>query len=133
MTRKDAFDLVQRYISGWKDNNLLMITSCLDKNCVVIESHGPTYHGISDIERWFEFWLKANSKIKKWDICSFHFCEEEKIAFVEWDFSCISNEIEYALPGISLVKFREDKISFVQEYRMTHQAYNWNGDELKSE
>ncbi|HEV2524559.1 MAG TPA: nuclear transport factor 2 family protein [Gammaproteobacteria bacterium] len=125
-------NLVQQYINGWRENDLPMILSCLTEDCIVIESHGPTYHRMSDIEQWFEFWLKAKSKIKKWDISSFNFCESKKTAFVEWDFSCISNDIEYAFPGISVIQFVDEKISFIHEYRMTHKAYDWEKDELKS-
>src|SRR3989338_5876426 len=90
---KIAFNLIQQYIDGWKQNNLTIITS----------------------------WLAANSKITKWNILSFYFCNEKKTAFVEWDFSCISNNIEYLIPaGISVVRFVEQKIAFIHEYRMTH-------------
>jgi hypothetical protein len=133
MIEKITFNLVQQYINGWKQNDLPMIISCLTEDCVVIESHRPTYHGVSDIEQWFKFWLEANSKITKWDIHSFYFCENKKTAFVEWDFACISNDVEYKLPGISLVQFIEKKISFIHEYRMTHKAYEWGKNELKSE
>src|SRR3990167_7109975 len=110
-----------------------MILSCLTENCMVIESHGPTYHGIADIERWFKFWLEAKSKVTKWDIASFFLCEKEQTAFVEWDFSCISNEIEYSLLGVSVIKFMKGKISFIHEYRMSRQPYIWNKNELVSE
>ena len=100
---------------------------------MVIESHGPTYHGIPDIESWFKLWLGAKSTVTRWDILSFSFCETVKTAFCEWDFACVSNEIEYALPGISVLKFADQKISFIHEYRMTQPAYEWEGKELKSE
>lgn len=130
---KIAFNLIQQYINGWKENDLSKIISCLTENCVAIESHGATYHGKPDIERWFKFWLEVKSKVTKWDVLSFYFCEKEKTAFVEWDFSCISNDVKYVLPGISVVKFTDQKISFIHEYRMTHQAYEWERDNLKSE
>lgn len=133
MIEKNAFDLIQQYINGWKQNNLPMITSSLDENCLIIESHGPTYHGIPDIEHWFKFWLEAQSQVKKWDITSFSFWEKESTAFVEWDFSCLSDEIEYSFSGISIIKFNGEKISFIHEYRMTRPAYQWEGNKLKSE
>lgn len=132
MIEKITFNLVQQYVHGWKTNDLSMIVSCLTEDCVVIESHGPTYRGVSDIEQWFKFWLEAKSKITKWDILSFYFCENKKTTFFEWDFACISNDVEYTLPGISVVQFIENKISFIHEYRMTHKAYEWKKDELTS-
>ena len=76
---------------------------------------------------------EAKSKITKWNILSFYFFDKEQTAFCEWDFECVSNDMTYALPGISIVKFKDEKITFIHEYRMTHSAYEWQGDELKSE
>jgi hypothetical protein len=79
MIEKNAFELVQQYITGWKQNNLQLIISCLAENCIVIESHGPVYHGIHEIDHWFKFWLAAKSTVLKWDILSLSFCEKEQI------------------------------------------------------
>jgi hypothetical protein len=133
MIEKNAFELVQQYITGWKQNNLQLITSCLAENCIVIESHGPVYHGINDIEQWFKLWLEAKSTVLKWDILSLSFCEKKQTVFCEWDFACVSNNIKYTLSGISVVRFAEQKIVFIHEYRMTHPVYEWKGEELKSE
>lgn len=133
MKEKEALIQLHHYIDGWKSNDLSMILSSLDENCVIIESHGPIYKGIGDVERWFEFWLAASSKINKWDLLSFCFCAKEQTAFAEWDFCCISGEVEYNLPGISVFKFSEQKISFIHEYRMTRPAYHWKGDKLDSD
>lgn len=133
MIKKDAFELILQYISGWKYNNLAIITSALIDDCIIIESHGPTYHGIGEIELWFKFWLESNSKVLNWQINSFYFCEQEQIAFCEWDFFCVSNDVEYTLPGISTIKFSDQKIAFIQEYRMTKIPYKWRKDRLISD
>lgn len=131
--REIAFDLVQRYINGWKQNDLQMILSSLAENCIIIESHGPTYEGISDVESWFKFWLAANSIVTQWDMLSFYFVEEINTAYIEWNFSCDSRGSQYSFPGISIIKFSNEKIWFIHEYRMTHQPYEWDGDSLRSE
>lgn len=51
MNDKNSRVLIQQYITGWKENNFQLIADCLTKNPVVIESQGPTYHGVKDIER----------------------------------------------------------------------------------
>ncbi|ATN85955.1 hypothetical protein [Coxiella burnetii] len=105
MNEKTAFNLIQQYIEGWKQNDLLLILSTLAEDCVVIESHGPQY-----------------------------FCEKKETAFVEWAFGCVSNGREYALPGgISVVKFSDQKIAFLHEYRMTRAIYRWEGKRLNSD
>jgi hypothetical protein len=126
-------NLIQLYINGWKQNDITMITAPLAENCIVIESHGPTYYGMQSIKHWFELWQAANSSIVQWDIVSFSFDAKAQIAFCEWDFACISNDVKYALLGISKVKFLEEKISLIHEYRMTNVPYAWRGDRLQSE
>jgi hypothetical protein len=132
MSKDTAFTLIKTYITGWQQNDLALITSCLAENCVITESHGPTYYSIAQIEEWFSLWLVANSTVLHWDISSFYFCEQQQTAFCEWDFACVSNGVEYALPGISVVKFSGNKIGSIHEYRMTQPAYDWQGDSLKS-
>lgn len=131
--KKIVLKLIRQYVDGWKQNNLQKITSCLTENCVVIESHGTTYNGIQDIERWFALWLKAKNVVTKWDILSFYCLNDEKTAFFEWGFSCVSGGKKYNFPGISIVRFADEKISFIHEYKMTNPAYVWQRDELRSE
>jgi len=133
MIKNESLALIQSYINGWKQNNIQLIASCLSENCIVIESHGPTYHGIQDISTWFKLWTEAKSTISKWDIQSFTFCEQEQTAFCEWDFACRSNNTRYAFPGISILKFTNHKISFIHEYRMTAPAFDWDRAKLISE
>lgn len=133
MTEIMAAGLIEQYMNGWKQNDLAMMKSCLTDDCVIIESHGPTYHGIAALENWFKLWLQAKSFIERWEMLSIYFCEKEQTAFLEWNFSCFSNNINYAFSGLSMVKFKQEKIYFIHEYRMTHPAYDWRNDELKSE
>lgn len=128
-----ARKLIQQYVDGWKENNLNKIISCLTSDCTVIESHGPTYYSVEDIKKWFSFWLQGNGKVEKWEIASFYFIETEQTALFEWDFSCVSQGVKYHLPGISVVRFIKDKISFIHEYRMTHKAYKGDKKSLAPE
>jgi hypothetical protein len=132
MNEIDALKLVQKYITGWKENNLDQIIQSLTEDCLIIESHGPTYEGISAIKCWFELWLAANSYVTQWDITSFYFCDKQETAFCEWEFACISHDQEYTLPGISVIKFSNTKISYLHEYRMTHAPYIWKREKLAS-
>lgn len=122
--------LIQTYIDGWKENNIEKILRPLINNCIIIESHGPTYHGKQQIKQWFEFWEKEKGKVLHWDITSFFFIEKENTVFFEWDFSCNVRNTDYHLPGISIVKIVNNKISYIHEYRMTHISYNWKAKEL---
>jgi hypothetical protein len=132
LAKEKAFELFSTYVEGWKENNISKIISPLLMSCKVIESHGPTYYGINDIKKWFELWMEANSKIITWDIHSFYYCEDTTAIF-EWEFHCISHQQHYAFPGITVVKYEQDKIAFLHEFRMTHSAYDWDTKQLKSD
>lgn len=133
ISKESAFALMQQYINGWKLNDIEVIISSLDSDCTVIESHGPTYYGIIQMRKWFNYWMKSHSQVLEWNIKSFYFCDIEQRAFCEWEFICESNAITYDLQGISVVKFKAQKIVFIHEYRMTNSAYDWQGDCLVSE
>ncbi len=45
----------------------------------------------------------------------------------------ISNGHQYKFSGCSIYKMNRNKISFIQEYRMTRPAYSWREDILVSE
>ena len=100
MIEQTARVLFQEYVDGWKQNDLQKIISCLTRHCMIIESHGPTYQGIADVEMWFQFWMAANSKVIRWDISSFYFCELKNTAFAEWDFACTSSFFLFSLKNM---------------------------------
>lgn len=131
--KNSAQRLILTYVDGWKKNRIEKILAPLTKDCVIVESHGPTYHGASQIKKWVLFWIKEKGRVLHWDITSFYFLEKERIAFFEWDFACRVRGKDHKLFGISIVKFRNEKISFIHEYRMTKDQYNWSADELKPE
>ena len=125
-----AKQLIQTYVDGWKENNIHKILKPLTDDCIIVESHGPTYHGKEQIRQWFAFWKEEKGKVLHWDIESFYFTQEENTAFFEWDFACNVRGKDYHLPGVSLVKFNKNKICHIHEYRMTHEAYAWKAKEL---
>lgn len=126
-----ARELIQRYVDGWKENNVGKITKPLAKDCIIIESHGSTYRGIEQVKQWVDFWIKDNGKVIRWEITSFYFVKKERVALFEWDFACTAGGKNHALFGISIVRFTKNKITFIHEYRMTKNPYNWDVSELK--
>jgi len=125
--------LIQLYIDGWKENNINKIIQPLANDCVIIESHGPIYYGVKQVKQWFSFWKQEKGKVLRWKIISFYFLKEEDIAFVEWDFACDVSNRNHSLFGISIFKFKKNKISFIHEYRMTKNPYKWKASQLNPE
>lgn len=122
MNFEDARKLIQMYVDGWKENNIDLICKPLAKNCIIIESHGPTYKGLNDVKEWVKKWISENFKVDKWNITSFYLFED--ISVFEWQFAFFSPKTSSrTIDGISVVKFRNNKISFLREYRTTKSLY----------
>lgn len=83
-------ELFQTYVNGWRENNLTKILSVLAPDCIIIESHGPTYSGKEMIEKWITTWLKDGGKVLQWDILCSHYANY--VSFFEWEFSCLLME-----------------------------------------
>ena len=127
MTKEEAKKLVQQYVDGWKTNNLDTICQSLDEHCLIIESHGPTYHGVKDVKNWVDRWVKSKYKVEKWEITSFLFTDD--VTVFEWQFAFSSIETPSRdIDGITMVKFEKNKISFLREYRTVKPLYDWNKD-----
>ena len=87
MDRQQAYKLIELYVEGWKDNDIDKILTTLNDDCIIIESHGPSFYYDSDV------------------------------AIFEWNFECVVNNENYKLSGVSVVEFKGDKISEIREYR----------------
>lgn len=133
MNKNTALKLLDKYMVAWKQNDLNAIIEPLHNEIIIIESHGPEYIGIESIQMWFSMWKKADSYINNWNILSSNYCDDSESLFCEWDFECVSFNKVYAFLGISVVQFKEHKISFLREYRMTSSPYIWNELKLNSD
>lgn len=108
--------LIEQYLNGWREGDIQRITKILTKACIIIESHGPKYKGIKEIIKWIEDWNKNKNKINMWHITSFY--QTENTAIFEWKFSCTVNGKLHNIDGISIAKIKNNKISFLREYKM---------------
>jgi hypothetical protein len=127
MNRQKASQLIAAYIDGWKINNPAQIIDTLASDCIIVESHGPTYRGLDVATQWIEGWLGAENTVDRWDITSFCFDEIEQAAAFEWKFECTADGIHYEIDGISIAEFTDGKIVALHEYRMTEPPYEWTG------
>jgi hypothetical protein len=125
MKRLEAHQLVTAYAEGWKTNDPPQIIATLAPDCVIVESHGPTYRSLAVATRWIEEWLGGGNTVDRWDIVSFCFDEAEQIAAFEWRFECTADGVHYEIDGMSIVEFADGKIVGLREYRMTEVAFDW--------
>ncbi len=127
MERERASRLIHGYMEGWIAGNLPQILDTLDPDCLIIESHGPTYRGVDHVRRWVETWFAPGSRVDHWTLSSFVF--EGDMAAFEWEFTCTVDGIQYQFDGASVAHFRGDRIVALREYRMTAVPYEWTGIE----
>lgn len=124
ITDKKAKKLIRLYVDGWKENDVKKIIRPLAEDCLIIESHGPTYKGIEDVKEWVASWVKEKYKVDKWEVGSFYFIDNT--AIFEWIFEFSSDkEGKRMIEGITIAQFKNDKIAYLREYRTTEPRYFW--------
>jgi ubiquinone/menaquinone biosynthesis C-methylase UbiE len=128
MNRQKAHELITAYIEGWQTNDPTRVINTLAPDCVIIESHGPTYRGLETASRWIVGWMGTGHTVDRWDVTSFCFDDAERIAAFEWRFACTVDGVHYEIDGISIAEFRNNKIASLREYRMTEKPYEWQID-----
>jgi len=119
-------NIIQKYVNGWKTNDRDKILSVLTEDCIIIESHGPTYTGKKAISRWIDDWIHKGNVVNQFDILSYYWSKD--VVFVEWIFECTVNDKIHRIEGCSIFKFRDGAISFIREYRTTKLLYPLFGD-----
>lgn len=120
MKRETALCLVADYIGGWLHGDPARVLRTVADDCVVIESHGPTFTGRAEIARWLDEWFGRGGVVSRWAITSFVF--EGEAAAVGWSFSCVDRGVRYDIDGVSLFRFRGERIARIEEYRRTEPA-----------
>lgn len=115
--------LLHNYIDGWKENKNGKVLSALSEDCVIIESHGPTYQGSKIVNQWFDEWHRLGNKVEKWEISSLY--SVEGVIFCEWVFAYSGPHRRESFKGITVAKFKDSKIFELREYRMTANPFIW--------
>jgi hypothetical protein len=118
-------DLVEAYIDGWRKNDKDKILSSLASDIMIIESHGPKYTGIKKVDEWISSWIEEGSVVKRWDITSFYMTDTTT-AFFEWSFECEVKQIPHTIEGISIIKIKDNKISYMREYKTSKPVFEWS-------
>lgn len=114
---------IETYISGWLESDKSKILSTLDKNCVIIESHGPRYKGTETIARWIENWFSEGGKVTDWSMGTYLESEND-VAFL-WSFKCDHLGKRYDIDGMSFATFKDGKIAFLKEFKISDPIFDW--------
>jgi ketosteroid isomerase-like protein len=117
----DEKALMQRFVDGWKKGLADEILDALSDDCIIIESHGPTYRGKESVKRWIADWFGEGNVVEKWVIKSFHTCHD--CVVFEWVFAYHGKDIREAFEGITIAKVKDGRITDLREYRSTAFPY----------
>lgn len=123
MDQQPALDLINAYVDGWRANDLTRILDTLTEDCLIIESHGPTYRGREHVRLWVTTWFAAGQTIDRWDVTSV-VVGEDRAAF-EWTFMCSGGWGTASFDGATVVRFEQGRIASLREYRCTESPYLW--------
>ena len=117
--------VILSYIAGWIEGNRGKILECLDPDCVVIESYGPTYRGTEMISRWITSWFAPGNEVNQWDVTSLYTTDDT--CFFEWMFVFTYMGERAGFEGAPITRFKDGKIVYLREYAMTAPRYEWQG------
>jgi hypothetical protein len=124
LNHQQALTLINAYVEGWKNNRPDQIVGTLAPDCLVIESHGPTYRGRDHVLLWVTDWFQQGQSIQRWELSSFVY-EDDAAAF-EWVFECSGGWGRAVFDGMTVVRFTDGLISSLREYRCTTPPYVWS-------
>ncbi len=120
-----AENLIRLYVAGWCEGDADKILGTVAPDCVVIESHGPTYRGRDRIAQWVETWFGAGGEVLLWEIRSLEVAGDA--GFFEWSFACRWLGEGYDFEGASAVRFKGGRLSYIREYATTAPLFEWDG------
>ena len=67
MQEKQREEKIKRWFDMWLTGERQELSRLFDKNVYYSESWGPEYHGVAQLERWFDDWNRQG-QVKQWKI-----------------------------------------------------------------
>ena len=101
------------YIDAWERHDIAGVLAALTDDCLVIESHGPTYHGRDQVEHWMRTWLTVGS-VDQWRITS-TMATDDDVA-VEWAFTSTYEGDTTTFEGATIARLTDGRIAYLREY-----------------
>ena len=107
--------LIRDYFDSWLRRDASCLPTVFSEDALYIESHGPRYEGLLQIQQWFTDWL-PHGEVLEWRIV--RFLHQGNQTAVEWVFRCRYDGEESVFDGVSLIRFTpEGKICYLREFQ----------------
>lgn len=114
-------EVVRQYFGSWISKDRRIVDMHFADAVTYIESYGPIYEGLAQVQQWFDDWNSKGS-VLEWRIDKMSALENS--CFVEWFFRCdYEGSIGY-FDGVSIIEFDGDnKIVLIKEYQSKHEHH----------
>jgi hypothetical protein len=80
---------------------------------------------VDKVARWIDAWLGAGNTVDRWELTSLEVTATGTACFFEWEFECTVAGARYGFAGASIVRFSDNRIVALREYRMTDAPFEW--------
>ncbi|MCL2843192.1 MAG: nuclear transport factor 2 family protein [Oscillospiraceae bacterium] len=107
--------IITDYFNSWIRKDASVLERTFSTDVVYIESWGPAYRSLEQIEAWFTEWNKDNT-VLDWNISDFYHSGDTSIC--EWYFQCECGGNIDGFNGVSITTFNErDEIVLLKEFQ----------------
>ncbi len=114
--------IVAEYFDMWVSRDGSRLPRIFSRNALYVESWGPEYHGLEEIQRWFREWNERGT-VREWTVR--RFLEQGGSVLCEWYFECEYDGVGHAFNGVSWVVFDgAGKIAELREYQSALPNYD---------
>lgn len=119
MTREQV---MYQYFQAWLDQDRSMFDTIFTKDLYYSECYGPEYHGLEEVEQWFDDWQR-HGRVLLWNILSIY--QDENHMIVEWHFQCTFDKKLDNFNGVSLVEFTDyNQICSIKEFQSKSEHFD---------
>jgi len=114
-------EIVCQYFKSWISKDRSIIDRHFAEAIEYMESYGPMYEGLTQVQQWFDDWNTKGS-VLEWRIDKMSTLGNT--CFVEWFFRCDYDGNIGCFDGVSIVEFDvENKISLIKEFQSKHEHH----------
>lgn len=111
---KDLEQVIRNNFSAWLTKDLDLFSACFAADVFYSECYGPEYHGLAQLQRWFDEWNRHGT-VLQWTIKQF--IHAGSIVVAEWYFECDYEHNVSGFDGVSIIVFNdENKVISVKEF-----------------
>lgn len=108
-------EILKNYFTAWINKDIETVRQTFSENAVYSECYGPEYHGLSQIEKWFEDW-NQRGQVLEWTIK--RILQQNQTVIAEWYFKCSYDGNVDGFDGVTIADFDGDmKISKLCEFQ----------------